>query len=272
MSYKNDSYLVIANKYGGYSSDARAQLFETYDLLRDITVSGSASDGGGFGTAGSFLWKLASMIAPASFMSTMGGGTAINIPGTSYWSPTNSTAGINSSFGIGSLANYSGFTGAAAPVLAGFGTSSSKMDGYMTGGASAVQSVADLADSAGMNALGYTAGIASGLGFGDSFLLPAAGVVSGFGGILQAVSPYLGSFGVGTTMIGNILQGVTSAPLAAYQKVTSAILANADTVLENKVKNIETVCKMLDSQNEVVKKLLKDDMDGMKDRISNIGG
>ncbi len=272
MSYKNDSYLVIVNKYGGFSSDARAQLFETYDLLRDITVSGSASDGAGFGTAGSFLWKLASMIAPASFMSTMGGGTDINIPGTSYWSPTNSTAGINSSFGIGSLANYSGFTGGASPVISGFGSNSSSIDGYMTGGASAVQAVADLADSAGINALGYTAGLASGFGFGDSFLLPAAGVVSGFGGILQAISPYLGSFGVGTTMIGNLLQGVSSAPLAAYQKVTSAILANADTVLENKVKNIETVCKMLDSQNEVVKKLLKDEMDGMKDRIQNIGG
>ena len=80
MSYKNDSYLVISNKYGGLSGDAKALLFETYDLLRDITVSGSASDGGGFGTAGSFLWKLASMISPSSFMSTMGGGTSINIP------------------------------------------------------------------------------------------------------------------------------------------------------------------------------------------------
>ena len=272
MSYKNDSYLVISNKYGGFSADARAQLFETYDLLRDLTVSGSASDGGGFGTAGSFLWKLASMIAPASFMSTMGGGTAINIPGTSYWSANNTTAGINSSFGIGSLANYVGFTGGAASVLQGFGTSSSSMEGYMTGGASGVQAVADLADSAGINALGYTAGMASGFGFGDSFLLPAAGVVSGFGGILQAVSPYLGSFGVGTTMIGNILQGVSSAPLAAYQKVTSSILSNADTILENKVKNIETVCKMLDAQGDVIKQLLKEDMNGMKDRIQAIAG
>ena len=48
MSYKNDSYLVISNKYGGLSSDATAQLFETYDLLRDITVSGTATDGAGF--------------------------------------------------------------------------------------------------------------------------------------------------------------------------------------------------------------------------------
>ena len=57
MAYKNDSHLVISNKFGGLSGDAKAMLFETYDLLRDITVSGSASDGAGFGTAGSFLWK-----------------------------------------------------------------------------------------------------------------------------------------------------------------------------------------------------------------------
>ena len=268
MSYKNDSYLVISNKYGSLSGDAKAMLFETYDLLRDITVSGSASDGAGFGTAGSFLWKLASMIAPSSFMSTMGGGTAINIPGTSYWSPSNSTVGTNSAFGIGSLSQYSGFTGGASSIVQGFGTSGEV--GYLTGGASSLTSVSEIANSAGVNALGYTAGLASGFGFGDSFLLPAAGVVSGFGGILQAMSPYLGEFGLGTTLIGNLLQGTASAPLAAYQKVTSSILSNADTILQNKVKNIETVCKMLDAQNDVVKKMLKDDIEGMSDKIQNM--
>ena len=270
MAYKNDSYLVISNKFGGLSGDAKAMLFETYDLLRDITVSGSASDGAGFGTAGSFLWKLASMISPSSFMSTMGGGTALNIPGTSYWTASSSTSGTNSAFGIGSLSNYSGFTGgAASPLVQGFGTTANS-NGYLTGGASALTSVSDIAGSAGVNALGYTAGLASGFGFGDSFLLPAAGVVSGFGGILQAMSPYLGEFGLGTTLIGNLLQGVTSAPLAAYQKVTSSILNNADTILQNKVKNIETVCKMLDTQNDVVKKMLKDDMEGKKEQIQNL--
>lgn len=270
MSYKNDSYLVISNKYGGLSGDAKAMLFETYDLLRDITVSGSASDGAGFGTAGSFLWKLASMISPSSFMSTMGGGTALNIPGTSYWSPSNTTSSTNSAFGIGSLSQYSGFTGGASPVVQGFGTTASSMEGFMTGGASALTSVNDIAGSTALNALTYTAGLASGFGFGDSFLLPAAGVVSGFGGILQAMSPYLGSFGLGTTLIGNLLQGTSSAPLAAYQKVTSSILSNADTILQNKVKNIETVCKMLDAQNDVVKKMLKDDIEGMSDKIQNL--
>ncbi len=267
MSYKNDSYLVISNKYGGYSSDATAQLFETYDLLRDITVSGSASDGAGFGTAGSFLWKLASMIAPSSFMSAMGGGTAINIPGTSYWTGTSSTTSSLSSFGVGSLSSYSGFTGGASSLVSGFGTYS---DGYLTGGASSLTSVSDIAGSAGVSALTYTAGLASGFGFGDSFLLPAAGVVSGFGGILQSMSPYLGSFGLSTTLVGNLLQGVSSAPLAAYQKVSSSILNNADVILENKVKNIETVVKMLDAQNDVVKKMLKEDIEGMSDKIDNL--
>ncbi|MBQ3641869.1 hypothetical protein II906_08110 [bacterium] len=292
MSYKNDSYLVISNKYGGLSSDATAQLFETYDLLRDITVSGSASDGAGFGTAGQFLWKLASMIAPSSFMSTMGGGVALNIPGTSYWTPSNMTSGNNAAFGIGSLSQYQGFTGgAASPLISGFGLassalnrnsnpaynaiaralrSSSAMSGQLTGGASALTSVNDIAGSTAVNALTYTAGLASGFGFGDSFLLPAAGVVSGFGGILQAISPYLGEFGLGTTMIGNLLQGVSSAPLAAYQKVTSSILNNADTILQNKVKNIETVVKMLDAQNDVVKKMLKDEMDNMSEKVQNM--
>ena len=268
MSYKNDSYLVISNKYGGLSGDAKAMLFETYDLLRDITVSGSASDGAGFGTAGSFLWKIASMISPSSFMSTMGGGTALNIPGTSYWSPSNMTTGVNSAFGIGSLSQYKGFTGGASSIVQGFGTSSE--ESYMTGGASTLTSVSEIASSAGVNALGYTAGMASGFGFGDSFLLPAAGVVSGFGGILQAMSPYLDEFGLGTTLVGNLLQGISSAPLAAYQKVTSNILSNADTILQNKVKNIETVCKMLDAQNDVVKKMLKDDIEGMSDKIQNM--
>ena len=268
MSYKNDSYLVISNKYSGLSSDATAMLFETYDLLRDITVSGSASDGAGFGTAGSFLWKLASMIAPSSFMSTMGGGTSINIPGTSYWTGANLTGSTSSAFGIGSLSQYTGFTGGASSIVQGFG--SSQTEGYMTGGASSLTSVSEIAGTTGINALTYTAGLASGFGFGDSFILPAAGIVSGFGGILQAMSPYLGSFGLGTTLIGNLLQGTASAPLAAYQKVTSSILNNADTILQNKIKNIETVVKMLDAQNDVVKKMLKDDIEGMSDKIQNL--
>jgi len=269
MSYKNDSYLVISNKYGSASSDATAQLFETYDLLRDISIGGSSASGGGFATAGSFLWKLAGMIAPSSFMNVMGGGTALNLPGTSYWSPNSaaSSTGQYSSYGIGSLSSYSGFPGYAANIV--FPSNNKGEIGYLTGGASSLttsSTISSLVDIA-----GYTAGVASGMGFGDTFLLPAASIVSGFGSILQSMSPYLGVYGLGATLVGNLLQGTGNAPLAAYQAVTNNILANADTILENKVKNIETVVKMLDAQNDVVKKLLKDQLEGDKKAIENLG-
>ena len=118
VSYKNMHSLTIANKYGSASSIAKAELYETYDRLRDLTVSSSASSGSGFGTAGGFLWQLASMFSPSIFMPVMGGSNMMNIPGTSYWSPiTGSTAsydGATSAFGIGDLGSYPGFPSGAA--------------------------------------------------------------------------------------------------------------------------------------------------------------
>lgn len=269
MSYKNDSYLVIANKFGSASSDAKAQLFETYDRLRDLTVSGQASDGAGFGSAGSFLWQMARMISPGSFMSVMGGNTSMNIPGTSYWSPMqggNATVdGGNSSFGIGNLGNYPGFPSGAAPISWGFGSG-----GYATGGASALTAASDIAGMAGINAAAYGAGISSGFGVGNSWVLPAAGVISGWGGIMQAMSPYLGAFGLGSTVAGNLMQGTSSAALAAYQNITGKIQSNADVILTNKVKNIETVVKMLDTQSDIVKKMLKESIDSDSKAVQNL--
>lgn len=46
MSYKNDSNLVIANRFGDASGAAKAQMWETYDRLRDLTVSGSGTGTG----------------------------------------------------------------------------------------------------------------------------------------------------------------------------------------------------------------------------------
>ena len=113
MSYKNDGYLVIANRFGAASADAKVMLYETYDRLRDLTVSGSGSSGTGFEAAGGFLYQLASLFAPSAFMTTLGGTTAMNIPGTSYWNKysggTGGTTGTYSSFGVNSLGNYSGF-------------------------------------------------------------------------------------------------------------------------------------------------------------------
>ena len=161
MSYKNDSNLVILNKFSNASSDAKAQLFETYDRLRDLTVSGSASSGTGFEAAGGFLYQLASLFAPSAFMTTMGGTTAMNIPGTSYWSKyTGGTGGLTgtySSFGVNSLGNYSGFPSGHAAPLSGYATGGaaglSTMFGYgsspsgmPTGFASGIGSIADIAN------------------------------------------------------------------------------------------------------------------------------
>ncbi len=267
MSYKNDGLLVIANKFGSASSDAKAELFETYDKLRDLTVSGQATDGGGFGTAGGFLWQVARMIAPSSFMTVMGGNSSMNIPGTSYWSPTSSSGtGSTSAFGIGNLGSYPGFPSGAAPVLWGFGSDT----GVATGGASALTAASDIAGMAGINAAAYGTGVASGFGYGNNWVLPTAGVISGWGGIMQAMAPYLGTCGLGATVAGNLLQGTSSAALSAYQNVTGRIQANADTILSNRVKNIETVCKMLDTQGDIVKKMLKESIEGDSKSAQNL--
>ena len=275
MSYKNDGYLVIANKFGKASSDAKAELFETYDRLRDLTVSGSALDGGGFGTAGSFLWQIARLISPSAFMPIMGGNTTMNIPGTSYWSPISGGNSIldsgSAAFGITDLGNYPGFPSGAAPVAWGFGMDTSYSGGTVTGGASSLYSASSIGGSVGLNAAAYGAGVASGFGVpGTSWVLPAAGIVSGFAGVVQAMAPYMGGFGLGATVLGNLLQGTSSAGLAAYQNISGSILSNADTILSNKVRNIETVVKMLDTQGDIVKKMLKDDIEGMSDKIQNL--
>ncbi len=261
MSYRYDSYLVIANKFGGASADAKAQLFETYDQLRDITVSSaSGSTGAGFEAAGGFLYNVASLFSPASFATTMNGNSSYNIPGTSYYS-----SGTTSSSTYG-LESYSGFaasidgsaTGEAASILSGYGTE--------TGYASSIGGIADIASTA-----GYTAGTASAFsGLGQTLLLKSAGLIAGVGGIAQAAAPYMGEYGLGAIIAGNVMQGTGSAVLAAVESAAGKITSNADTVLTNKVRNIETVCKMLDTQGDVVKKMLKESIDSDSKAIQNL--
>ena len=71
-------------------------------------------------------------------------------------------------------------------------------------------------------------------------------------------------------MLGNLLQGTSSAGLAAYQNISGSILSNADTILSNKVRNIETVVKMLDTQGDIVKKMLKDSIEGDSKQVQNM--
>jgi hypothetical protein len=270
MSYKNDSNLVIANKFGDASSAAKAQMWETYDRLRDLTVSGSGT-GTGFESAGGFLYNLASLLAPSSFATVFGSSETMNVAGTSYYSKTNT----GSSYGVDSLYNYSGFpsgaasinsiygltTGGASSILSGWGTS-----GSATGYASSVSGLADVSSAA-----AYGIGTGTGLGkIASNIVMPFASCISGFGGILTAVSPYLGVYGAGTTVLGNLMQGTSSAALAAYQNVTGNITTSADTILSTKVRNIETVCKMLDTQGDVAKKMLKEGIDSDSKAIQNL--
>lgn len=269
MSYKNDHYLTIVNKYSGASSSAKAQLFETYDRLRDLTVSGSNATGSGFGMAGNMLWQLASVFAPSTFMSVMGGSNTMNVAGTSYYSPitgsSSSYQGANSAFGIGSLSEYPGFPSGAASAYNGFGSTTGYATGVPTGYAVSAAGIA------GLNSAAYAIGGASGgFSLGQNVLMPMAGLVSGFGGILQSMSPYLGEYGLGSLVAGGLLQGTGNAAVQAFQNVTGNITANADTILEQKVINIETVCKMLDTQSDVVREMLKKDMEGTKEDVGEI--
>lgn len=262
MSYRYDSYLVIANKFGSASSDAKAQLFETYDKLRDISVSGAGNgaSGSGFEAAGGFLYNMATLFSPSAFMTSMSGNSTYNIPGTSFYS---SGATSSSTYG---LESYSGFaapiygyaTGEAASILTGYGTE--------TGAASSIGGIADVANSA-----AYAAGTASGLGgFGQNLLLSSAGLISGWGGILQSAAPYMGEYGIGAILAGNLMAGAGNTVAAAVQNAAGRVTANADAVLSNKVRNIETVVKMLDTQGDVLKKMLKESMDSDSKAIQNL--
>ena len=108
-------------------------------------------------------------------------------------------------------------------------------------------------------------------GTGTNLVIPLAGFVSGIGGIATALSPYMGVYGLGATLAGNLMQGYGSAVLAGYQNISGRILANADTIMTNKVRNIETVAKMLDTQGDIVRKMLKDSIESDSKAIQDMG-
>ena len=265
MSYKNDSLLVIANRWSKAGSQAKAQLWETYDQLRDITVqSSSGSTGAGFEAAGGFLFNLASLFSPSSFMPNIGGKSPYAVPGTSFYSGGTASS---SSYGLETFSGFAapiGFaTGSAAPLFDSYGSYS---NGYATGYASSIGSIADVATST-----AYATGTASALSnFGKGLLMQTAGLISGVGGIAQACAPYMGEYGLGALLAGNVMQGTGSAVLAAIESAAGTVTTNADTILQTKIRNIETVCKMLDTQGEVVKKMLKEDIESNSKAIQNL--
>jgi len=268
MAYKNDSYLVIANKFGSASSDAKAELFQLYDQIRDISVNGSTYSGSGFEGVSKWLINAARLITPSAYAPLYG--YSVNIPGTSYSTPmTGGNAvysGGMSAFGMSNLSSYGGFsTGYAADLGQLTGMATSITDGVETGYAA---SMVDWLPNTAAAAAGMYTGFG---GTGTNFVIPLAGLVSGIGGIATALSPYMGTFGLGATLAGNLMQGYGSAVLAGYQNISGRILANADTIMTNKVRNIETVAKMLDTQGDVVRKMLKDSIEGDSKQVENIG-
>jgi hypothetical protein len=326
MSYKNDSYLVIMGSYDKAGDAAKAELFETYDRLRDLTASGPVLGGSGVGKFASLLMNVARMVGAAPFLPTFGS-EAINIPGTSYYAPitggTGTTPGGQAGFGLAPFAQTTGFpSGGAAPIdgssigplstfsalgigslrsaalgysgLGSLGFPASSMigswsgdmadnfggtfaggaasidgsalgalsNGYIAGGASGIGAAA--------TAGGLAAGTAAGAGFGRNWVMPAAGIVSGIGGLLTTLGPFFGPFGIAAAAGGAVMNGAAGAVLSSFQHISNRILTNADTTLSAKIKNLETTVKQLDAQGEVLRKLLKESVDGDKKALDNI--
>lgn len=299
MSYRYDSDIVILNRYGKAGLIAKAELFETYDRIRDLTASGTTLGGSGMGAFGSMLLNFARTFGNSAFLPTMGT-EALNIPGTSYYTPISGGTGIlpggQAAFGLAPFSQITGYpTGGAAPIngssslgaLADFAASgigagqqefsgigdpsfplwggmlgSIPPGGIIAGGASPV--------AMGVAAGGSAAGVTAGAGFGRNWIMPAASIVSGIGGLLTTLGPFFGPMGMAGAAAGTVMNGLAGAVLNSFQHVSNRILNSADTILTNKVQNLETTIKMLDAQQEVVKKILKDSMDGDKKALDNI--
>lgn len=300
MSYKNDSEIVILNRYGKASGLGKAELYETYDRLRDLTVSGPALGGSGLGKFGGVLMQVARLFGASPFLPTFGS-SAMNIPGTSYYAPisggTGTDFGGQAAFGLAPFSQMSGMpTGGAAPIdgnvdalgffsasgigsesihsfgFSGIGDSGFPLEsfavgaipegGVIAGGASPVANAA--------TAGGLTAGTVAGAGFGRNWVMPAAGIVSGIGGLLTTLGPFFGPFGIAAAAGGSVMNGMAGAVLQSFQHVSNRILVNADTILTNKIKNLETTVKQLDAQQDILKKLLKESVEGDKKALDNL--
>jgi hypothetical protein len=229
---------------------------------------------------------MAQMVSGSSFLPIMGN-SSINIPGTSYYSPIQPGTGIvpggQSSFGLGPMGQQLGWFpgGSAAPIDAtgilgslGLGnkffSTSVGESSFLPIGATIAGAASPIGSGAGANMAAAGVGLVGASGFGRNFVLPAAGVVSGIGGLLTTLAPLMGGSGLAGLAAGTILSGLSGSVLAGYQHVSNRILVNADTILSNKVKNLETIVKQLEAQEEVVKKLLKDSLEGDKKALQDL--
>ena len=121
------------------------------------------------------------------------------------------------------------------------------------------------------NAIGAGVGLATSAGFGRSYILPLAGLVSGVGGILSSLSGYLNPAGaLAAFATGATINGLAGAISSAYQGTSARVIANADVILSNKIKNLETTLRAIDAEKEVVKKLLRESLEGTKKAIQDL--
>jgi len=299
MSYKNDHLLTISNKYGKASSDAKAMVFETYDKLRDLTVSGPGLGGAtAYGNVGKFLLGLSRLIGPSNYMPIMGS-SSINIPGTSYSSPISggysTIPGVQSGFGMRNVGKYPGFpsggaapfTGSSAlhtalgigamgiPALMSLGSMSNPLAGSFsiggmpTGGASALTTTIPGGNSY-TPAAGIFSGLTAGSGKFTDITLPVASVVGGVGGLMSHLAPYFGPSGLVAALAGNLMSGYSGATISTYQHLSGRILTNADTILTMKIKNLETTVKQLDTQSDIIKKMLKNSIEGDSKAVNDL--
>ncbi|MCA9842462.1 MAG: hypothetical protein KC475_10105 [Cyanobacteria bacterium HKST-UBA03] len=296
MSYRYDSEIVILNRLSKASVEAKSQLFQTYDELRDLTVSGPSIGGSGLGTVSNYLFKFAQFLSGSSFLPTLGN-QSINIPGTSYFSPIAGGTGINpggqSSFGLGPMAQTLGLpsAGSAAKIDA-LSILGQQGFGSIAGQAAGLSGIGDLGYDPDVSAIGgfgseagqaaqlgtagraasAGAGLVAAAGFGRNLVVPSAGILSGIGGMLTSLAPIFGNGQSGLAALagGTILSGISGAVLDSYQHVSNRIITNADVILSNKIKNLETTVKMLDAQQDIVKKLLKEGIDGDKKALNDL--
>ena len=117
---------------------------------------------------------------------------------------------------------------------------------------------------------GAVTGATAGAGFGRNWVVPAAGIISGIGGLLTTLGPYFGPFGLAGAAAGSIMNGLSGAVLGSFQRVGQQVLVNADTILSAKVRNLEASSRMLDAQIDVVKKLVRDGLEGDKKLLEDL--
>lgn len=176
MSYRYDTDITVLNQIGKASVEAKAQLYQTYDELRDLTSSGPSIGGSGLGKFSSYLFRLAQYISGSDFIPTLGN-QSINIPGTSYYSPFSGGTGISpggqSSFGLGPAAQMFGFpaAGSAAKLDALSILMNQGFGGQASSQASGIGAVGYPIGNLAIGGLGTALGSSLGGGLSDMFNL-----------------------------------------------------------------------------------------------------